>query len=94
MTNPIRRFFQIIKEIVLFPISFLQIKRAYQDMEKLRRLPENPEERRKLLRKLGIEDEMMPFFDPMMGPQFRLDREQEVDLSYLEGEDDEEEFEE
>lgn len=93
MTNPIKRFFQIFKEIVLFPLSFLQIRKAYQEMEKLQRLPEDPEERRKFLKKLGIEDEMMPFFDPMMSPQVRFEQAGEVDLSYLEDENDAEESE-
>ncbi len=89
MTNPIKRFFQILKEIVLFPLSFLQIRRAYQDMEKLRSIPDDPEERRKLLKKLGIDDEMMPFFEPMMSPQFQNEQMQEVDMSYLEDVDEE-----
>ena len=94
MTNPIKRFFQIIKAIVLFPVSFLQMRKAYQDIEKLRRLPEDPEEVKKLLAEMGLEDEMMPFFNPMISPQFPKQQMNEVDLSYLEGEEEENEDEE
>ena len=87
-------FFQIIKAIVLFPVSFLQMRKAYQDIEKLRRLPEDPEEVRKLLAEMGLEDEMMTIFNPMMSPQFPMQQMREVDLSYLEGEEEENEDEE
>ncbi|NVM30446.1 MAG: hypothetical protein HWN65_16505 [Candidatus Helarchaeota archaeon] len=90
MTNPIKRFFQILKAIVLFPLSFLQMRRAYQDIEKLRRLPKDPEKMRKLLAEMGLEDEMMPFFVPMMPQQSRNQEMIEVDLSYLEDKDEDE----
>lgn len=93
MTNPIKRFFQIIKEIVLFPISFLQVRRAYQEMEKIRRLPKDPNERRKFLRKMGLDEEMFQFFETDISQQYHDARKNVVDLSYLEG-DDEEDLEE
>lgn len=93
MTNPIKRFFQILKAIVLFPLSLLQMRRAYQDIEKLRRLPKDPEKMRKLLAEMGLEDEMMdemmPFFVPMIPQQSRNQEIIEVDLSYLEEDEDE-----
>ena len=95
MTNPIKRFFQIIKAILLFPISFLQMRKTYQDIEKFRKLPQDPEEIKKLLAEMGLENEMMPFFNPMMSPQFPDQQMNKVDLSYLdENEEDENEDEE
>lgn len=68
------------------------MRRAYQDIEKLRRLPRDPEKLKKLLEEMGLEDkmmdEMMPFFVPMM-PQAPNQKMTEVDLSYLEDEEDE-----
>ena len=83
MTNPIKKFFQIIKAIVLFPVSFLQVRRAYQEMEKLERLSDDPEKLRKALAKMGIEEDMIGFFDPMMQQQFNEQQMSVVDLSYL-----------
>ncbi|NVM54268.1 MAG: hypothetical protein HWN66_11250 [Candidatus Helarchaeota archaeon] len=94
MTNPIKRFFQIIKAIVLLPVSFLQMRRGLQEIEKLRELPEDPEELRKLLAKMGVEDEMIPFFNPIMPQQVPNSKVTEVDLSYLDTLDEEEEEEE
>ncbi len=89
MTNPIKRLFQILKEIVLFPIAFLQARRAMQDIERFRRLPKNPAARRKLLAEMGIPEEMFPLFMPIT-PQTMNDKLiQEVDLNYLEDVEDE-----
>ena len=89
MTNPIKRFFQILKEIVLFPVRILQMRRSYQDLENLRQLPRDPEERRKILAKMGLIDEMGPMFDPLLYQQRRGRPLYEVDLSYLDEEEDE-----
>ena len=92
MTNPIKRFFQIIKELVLFPISFLQARKAYQQMDKILRLSDDPEKQRKLLEKMGLADEMLPLMNQMMYEEISNEMIHEVDLSYLddlEGEEDE-----
>ncbi|MHA1277968.1 MAG: hypothetical protein ACTSQI_11830 [Candidatus Helarchaeota archaeon] len=92
MTNPIKRFFQIIKELVFFPISFLQARRAYQEMEKVLRLSDDPEAQKKLLAKMGLTDEIEALIDPIMYQKMRTEMIHEVDLSYLdEDEEDEEE---
>ena len=87
MTNPIKRFFEILKEIVLFPIRILQVRRSYQDLEKLRQLPRDPEERMKMLEKMGLLDEMGPMLDPLLYQQRRRHPTNEVDLSYLDEEE-------
>jgi len=89
MTNPIKRFFQILKDIILMPIRFLQMRRSLQDIESLRQLPRDPKERRKLLAKMGMLDEMGPMFDPVLSHQRSHHPLNEVDLSYLEGEEEE-----
>jgi len=88
MTNPLKRFFQILKDIVLLPIRFLQMRRSFQDIESLRQLPKDPRARRKLLAEMGL-DEMGPMFDPVLSQQRRRHPMNEVDLSYLDGEEEE-----
>jgi hypothetical protein len=83
MTNPIKRFFEIIKAIVLFPISFLQMRRAYQELGKMRSLPEDPEEMRKFLKKMGLEDDMVPLLTPFSTLTDHTQPENIVDLDYL-----------
>ena len=87
MTNPIKRFFQLIKAIVLFPVSFLQVRRAYQELEKLEKISDDPEKLKKALAKMGVEEEMMPFFESMIQQEIYNQPMTEVDLSYLEEED-------
>jgi hypothetical protein len=89
LTNPIKRFFQILKDIVLLPIRFLQMRRSLQEVESLRQLPRDPKERRKLFAKMGMLDEMGPMFDPVLYQQRRRHPLNEVDLSYLEEEEEE-----
>jgi len=91
MTNPIKRFFQILKDMVLFPMRMLQVRRSYQDLEKIRQLPKNPEERMKILAKMGLIDDMSPMIDPFLYQQRKERPLYEVDLSYL---DEEEEIDE
>jgi hypothetical protein len=91
MTNPIKKFFQLLKSIILFPISFLQARKAYQDMNKIRRLSMDPKQRQKLLTEMGLDDEMMAFFNPFMQGHPRNQKLEEVDLTYLDEEEDEEE---
>ncbi|MHA1266202.1 MAG: hypothetical protein ACTSRS_13295 [Candidatus Helarchaeota archaeon] len=83
MTNPIKRFFEVLKAIILFPISFLQMRRAYQELGKMRKLPKNPEELQKFLRKMGLEDEFLPLFNPAVLPSDTQNQMNIVDLSYL-----------
>jgi hypothetical protein len=87
MTNPIKKFFQILKSIVLFPISFLQARKAYQDMDKMSRLPMDPEKRRKLLAEMGLDDEMIDFFNPLLQQHSQNQKLEEVDLTYLDEEE-------
>ncbi len=91
MTNPIKRFFQIIKELVLFPISFLQARKAYQQMDKILRYSDDPEKQRKLLEKMGLADEMLPLMNQMMYQEISNEMIHEVDLSYLDDIEDEDE---
>ncbi len=93
MTNPIKRFFQILKSIVLFPISFIKMKRTYQNIERLGRLPKDPEEIRRVFAELGIKDEILPSLIPGMPQEFINKQMNAVDLSYLEeeGEEDDDE---
>ena len=91
MTNPIKRFFQILKSLVLFPISFLQVRRAYQEMEKIQKLSEDPEKLRKVFAKMGLEDEMTGLYNPILPPNFNKKPMTEVDLMYLDEEEEDEE---
>jgi hypothetical protein len=63
------------------------MRRAYQDFDSLRRLPEDPEERMKILAKMGLIDEMGPMIDPLFYQQRRGNPLYEVDLSYLDEEE-------
>lgn len=92
MTNPIKRFFQILKDIVLMPIRFLQMRRSFQDIES--QLPKDPKARRKLLAEMGLLDELGPRFDPVLSQQRRRHPLDEVDLSYLDEEEEPENEEE
>lgn len=85
MTNPIKRFFEIIKTIVLFPISFLQMRRTYQEFGRMQRLPRDPEDIKRLLKEMGLEEEMMPLFTPLMPPHRSIPHSQTnlVDVSYM-----------
>jgi hypothetical protein len=71
------------------PIRFLQMRRSFQEIESLQQLPRDPKERRKLLARMGILDEMGPMFDPVLYQQRRRHPLNEVDLSYLEDEEEE-----
>jgi len=88
--NPIKKFFQLLKSIILFPISFLQARKAYQDMDKIRRLSMDPRQRQKLLAEMGLDDEMMAFFNPLMQGHLPNQKVEEVDLAYLDEEEEKE----
>lgn len=65
------------------------MRRSLQEVESLRQLPKDPKERRKLLARMGLLDEMSPMFDPVLSPQRTHRPLNEVDLSYLDGEEEE-----
>jgi hypothetical protein len=89
MTNPIKKFFQIIKSIVTFPISLLQVRKVMQDMEKFQRLPDDPEEQKKILKRLGLLEDETSILNPIFQQMIMDQASGEVDLAYLDELDEE-----
>ena len=90
MTNPIKKFLQLVKSLVLFPLNFLLNRRV----EKIRNVSYDPKARKKLLAELGLSEEMFPLFNPRSQQRMPGEKLEEVDLFYLdeaEGEENEEE---
>ncbi len=83
MTNPIKKFFEVLKAIITFPVSFIQVRKAMKDMERFERLYNNPEEQKKLLAKMGILEHDIPLTNPMFQQMMFGEASDEVDMSYL-----------